>query len=79
MEVYKNEKKSIVVSKYDVNAIGVPVLFGASVFDDLLKIQDKQGVLKYVKRHLDQVAFSEFKNGKVDVNKEADIQKYLLS
>lgn len=79
IEIYENQNRKIVASKYDANSIGVPVLFDASKFADLLEIEGSAGALNYVKEHLEDVSFSDFKEGKLDVDTEVDVLKHRLS
>lgn len=44
---FKGEPEQIIASKYGKNKLGVPALFGADYFDDLMKLNSNKGA-KYI-------------------------------
>ncbi|MEQ8474620.1 nucleotidyltransferase family protein [Fulvivirga sp.] len=73
---FKKGEKSIIASKYGVG-FGVPVLFSGSVFDELLRLGDSEGALKFLKTNLERVAFVEFEKGNIDIDTPDDLLNHL--
>ena len=50
IEHFNKTKQNIVASKYD-DAVGVPVLFGKEMFDELMTIGDEEGARKVILKY----------------------------
>lgn len=66
----------IVASSYG-DALGVPVLFHRSVFDELLTIGDHEGARTIVNKNRDRVATVTFPDGAFDIDTEDDYRRLL--
>ena len=63
--------KQIVASTYAGSA-GTPVLFGSSLFGELLALSGAEGAKKLLTRHPDQLAAVAFPEGAIDIDTEDD-------
>ncbi|MBL0742392.1 nucleotidyltransferase family protein [Chryseolinea lacunae] len=72
---YRDSNSAVVASFYSGSA-GVPALFGKVLFDDLLKIEDREGAKKIIQQNANQLATIDFPEGAVDLDTPADVQKF---
>ncbi len=75
--VFKKSSKPIIVSKYQNDSYGVPVLFNLSEFQNLQQISDEAGALNYVKSNLEKTEYAYFHEGNLDIDTPDDMSKYL--
>lgn len=68
--------RPIIASKYK-EGFGVPVLFSSSLFQDLLKLDDRHGALKFLKQNMDKCSFVDFKKGNIDIDTPDDLLNHL--
>ncbi len=66
--------KPIVACAYN-NTVGVPVLFGRSLFGELLLLQGHQGAKNILKNHEDVIVSIPFKMGGIDVDTLEDYER----
>jgi molybdenum cofactor cytidylyltransferase len=67
--------KPIVASSY-ADTLGVPALFGRSVFQELLSVGDKAGAKSVVLRNRERVASLSFPEGQIDIDTWEDWKKF---
>lgn len=65
---------SIVVSKYK-NSQGPPCYFDNKYFEELTFLNDDEGAKSVIKKHLNEVAFTDFLNGEVDIDTPSDLTR----
>jgi molybdenum cofactor cytidylyltransferase len=71
--IYYFTNKPIVASSYQ-NTIGVPALFQAQLFPELVKLQPFAGAKSVIQRYLDVVEILDFPSGEVDIDTPQDYQ-----
>jgi len=64
----------IVASEYQ-DTIGIPAIFPRKFFDDLLKIQDKEGAKCVLQDHKAKCLMVPFSGGEIDIDRPADLLK----
>ena len=69
--------KPIVASTYN-GTIGTPVLFHASLFEELKKLQGDAGAKKMLMHRLDEVETIAFPEGNIDIDTEIDYRNLLM-
>jgi molybdenum cofactor cytidylyltransferase len=78
MEIHGRTEKPAVVSQYASGSTGVPCLFAASLFPELLTLTGEQGAKRLVARLPDdQVAYVPFPKGDCDIDTPEDWQRTL--
>jgi molybdenum cofactor cytidylyltransferase len=65
----------IIASRYQ-NTLGVPSLFKASVFSDLLGLADEAGASKLIRSHPEKVEAVDFPDGAIDLDTPDDVTRY---
>ena len=63
----------ITASRYN-DTLGVPAVFAASLFDELLRLEGDQGARKVIAAHHDHTTIVDFPEGSVDVDTPEDAQ-----
>lgn len=74
VEASDTSDKTIVVSEYD-NVRGVPVLFHFDHFDELARLQGKEGAKTILKKYQDCILRVPFPRGNIDVDTPEDYSK----
>ncbi len=74
VEVQIKTKKQIVASRYS-ETIGVPTLFMRGIFDELLELENDTGAKPIIKKHFDNLAFSDAPEAGFDVDTVEDFEK----
>jgi molybdenum cofactor cytidylyltransferase len=77
IHIQKDNPKPIVASTYN-GTIGTPVLFHASLFEELKKLQGDAGAKKMLMHRLDEVETVEFPDGNIDIDTEIDYRNLLM-
>ena len=75
---YEETKALIVACEYE-NTLGVPALFSAKLFPELLALEFSHGAKTLIKKHREQVVSVEFPEGAFDIDTPEDYQKLLQS
>jgi len=73
---YQTTGKSIIASGYD-NTFGPPVFFHKRFFPELMQLNGDVGAKAVIKEHADEVELVLFPQGSIDIDTEADYQKFL--
>jgi molybdenum cofactor cytidylyltransferase len=68
----------IVACSYS-DTIGVPALFGKSLFPELLSLKGEEGGKKVLLKHKDSVAAIPFPSGEIDIDTAADYDELIRS
>lgn len=74
ISVHRDGGKTIVACMYN-GAVGTPVYFNHSYFNDLLKLTGDTGAKKIILKEPDNVGFVEFPQGDIDIDTEQDYVK----
>lgn len=74
MAAHREEGNRITVSSYD-DQWGVPMIFPASFFSELKRLDGDAGAKKIVMQHMEQAQFVSFPKGNFDIDTEEDYQK----
>jgi molybdenum cofactor cytidylyltransferase len=72
--IQSKSEKGIVASAYN-DTIGVPVLFDACYFEELLQLKGDEGAKKLLLKHPDDVVMIPFPLGSVDIDTIEDYEK----
>lgn len=75
IDTYLEKKCKIVACRY-ASTIGTPVLFGKSLFHEILKIPDDKGALGVVRKYKDLVVEVSFPGGEFDIDTMEDYREY---
>ncbi len=67
--------QEIIASRYH-DTLGVPALFKASVFSELLKLSDEAGASKLIRNHPEKVEAVDFPDGAIDLDTPDDVAQY---
>lgn len=67
--------QEIIASRYH-NTLGVPALFKASVFSELLALGDEAGASKLIRSHPEKVKAVDFPDGAIDLDTPDDVTRY---
>jgi molybdenum cofactor cytidylyltransferase len=73
---YWSTQPSIVASTYQ-NTVGVPALFHAALFPELMQLNQLEGAKKVIQRHRHAVVTVDFPEGAIDIDTPQDYQRYL--
>ncbi len=73
---YQSSKSKIIASYYS-GAAGVPVLFDASLFNEIFMLPDEQGAKKIIQQHPDLLSTIDFPKGIVDLDTLEDYEEFL--
>lgn len=76
MLTHEQTGKPIVASGYSKTE-GVPVLFGKTIFDKLLALQNEQGAKKIIKENYSAVAVVDFPLGEIDLDTPEEYDIFL--
>lgn len=74
--IYETTDRPIVASTYE-NTVGVPALFQAKLFPELINLHPSAGAKIIIQRHLDSVAIFDFPPGAIDLDSPQDYQLML--
>ena len=74
IDVYYLTGKAIVASKY-AGTCGVPALFSAKFFPEMLNLKTAKGAKQIIKNYAHQVATVDFAKGEIDIDTFADYQR----
>lgn len=74
IDVYYLTGKAIVASKY-ADTCGVPALFSAKIFPEMLNLKTAKGAKQIIKNYAHQVATVDFPKGEIDIDTFADYQR----
>jgi len=69
----QNSRRPIVASAYG-DTLGIPALFDATMFPQLLDLQGDMGAKKIIQRYGDKVASVAFPEGKIDIDTQGEYQ-----
>jgi molybdenum cofactor cytidylyltransferase len=75
--IYRLTNRAIVASAYQ-HTVGVPALFQAKLFPELIDLDQLEGAKTVIQRHLDGVETLDFPQGMIDIDTPDDYQ-WLLS
>lgn len=73
---YARKKNPIIASRY-AGIYGVPALFSADLFPELLSLSGNRGASGIIKAHMDEVAAVDFPQGQMDIDTGEDWDKLL--
>lgn len=76
LELQSQQLSGITACIYE-EIIGVPAIFSATFFPDLLNLQGDTGARKIIQQHLNQVKTISFPKGKIDIDEPQDLEKLL--
>ena len=71
---FRREKSLIAACKYQ-NTIGVPALFSAEMFSELLYLERDEGAKKIIKKHIEKTFFIEAQEAAFDIDTFQDYEK----
>ncbi|MDJ0597748.1 MAG: nucleotidyltransferase family protein [Crocosphaera sp.] len=71
---YQTQKKPIIACNY-ADTYGVPVLFQANFFSELVSLQEKGGAKKIINKYKKDVFFISFSQGIIDIDTPEDYHK----
>lgn len=74
---FRNSEKLIVASSYNVTDVGVPILFGRSLFNDLVEIGDSEGAKGIMKKYMNQILQVPFPQGAIDLDTLEDYNTFI--
>ncbi|MDJ0556448.1 MAG: nucleotidyltransferase family protein [Microcoleaceae cyanobacterium MO_207.B10] len=78
IDVYYLKGKSIVACKY-AGTCGVPALFSAKFFPEMLNLKTAKGAKQIIKNSPEQVTTVDFPKGAIDIDTFADYQQLILT
>jgi molybdenum cofactor cytidylyltransferase len=78
VDEFQSTRSAIVASFYS-GQNGVPVLFGRSMFKDLLAIEDQQGAKKIISQNPTLVKSVDFPQGEVDLDTPEDLKRFRMA
>jgi molybdenum cofactor cytidylyltransferase len=73
---YEETNAPIVACEYE-NTLGVPALFSANIFPDLLTLEPSHGAKTLLKKHRQRVISVEFPEGAFDIDTPEDYEKFI--
>ena len=76
INTYKETGKPIVASNYG-EAIGPPAFFHQSFFTELMQLKGDEGAKKIIQQHKEEVATILFPQGRIDIDRKEDYEKFL--
>ncbi len=76
MAKYEETSALIVACEYE-NTLGVPALFAAEIFPELLALESSDGAKTLIKKHREQVASVPFPGGAFDIDTPEDYRKLI--
>ena len=71
-----NDEHRIIASSYD-DIVGVPAVFGAEHFDDLMKLKGDEGAGRWLRSRPDDVTTISIDNASLDIDTPADVARLL--
>jgi molybdenum cofactor cytidylyltransferase len=74
--IHSSTCSSIIASRYQ-NTIGVPALFHATLFSELIDLPASEGAKTVIQRYLNTVIAIDFAQGAIDVDTPENYQQYL--
>jgi molybdenum cofactor cytidylyltransferase len=74
--LYRSTNQSIIASMYQ-DTIGVPALFQAKLFPELVQLDQLEGAKKVIQRHLSSTTTVDFPEGAIDLDTPRDYQALL--
>jgi len=74
IKLWRTQSKPIVASSYS-ETLGVPALFDASCFDELLQLADDSGAKPIIFKNADRVSDFPFAEGATDIDTPTDYEK----
>lgn len=75
IDKYKSTRAPVVASAYS-NVLGVPVLFDASLFDGIRRIDDAHGARQIIDKNKANAQRIAFQGGELDIDTPEDYQRY---
>ncbi|HEX7016910.1 MAG TPA: nucleotidyltransferase family protein [Cyclobacteriaceae bacterium] len=75
IDKYKSTRAPVVASAYS-NVLGVPVLFDASLFDGIRRIDDAHGARQIIDKNKANAQRVAFPGGELDIDTPEDYQRY---
>jgi molybdenum cofactor cytidylyltransferase len=75
VDKYRSTHASVVASAYS-GILGVPALFGASLFPEIRRIDDKQGARQIIDKNKAGAQQVPFPGGEMDIDTPEDYQRY---
>lgn len=75
---YTRTLKPIIASEYG-DVIGVPALFGKSLFHELMHLKGDVGARNIIQHHKNDVATVQFRKGKIDIDTKEDYDALNIS
>ncbi len=76
IDVYYLTGKAIVACEY-AGTFGVPALFSAKIFPEMLNLKTAKGAKQIIKNYADQVATVDFPKGEIDIDTLADYEQLI--
>ncbi|MFC5407875.1 NTP transferase domain-containing protein [Larkinella bovis] len=76
VQVYQETGKGIVAAGY-ADSLGVPALFDRKYIHELLSLEGDTGARNVIKSHPDDCAEVPFSSGKVDLDTDQDVERFL--
>lgn len=76
IEKFEKNNRSIVASRY-ADTPGVPALFSAKLFPELLALEARAGAKQLIKKHLSETEIVSFPKGAIDVDTPTDYENLL--
>ena len=64
----------VVASRYE-NSVGIPALFKADMFEELLALKGEAGAKKIIQKNADQISYLDFEKGGIDIDTPEDYQQ----
>jgi molybdenum cofactor cytidylyltransferase len=74
IQVHQATNQSIVASRYS-DTLGVPALFAASHFQDLMALEGEKGARVLFKKYPEEIALVTFEHGNIDIDTAQDYQR----
>ncbi len=74
IERRQQSRKQIIASRYE-NSAGIPALFGAELFTEILALRGETGAKKIIQKDTGRVGYLDFEKGGIDIDTPEDYQQ----
>ena len=75
IDTYRNTSANLIASGYS-DTYGVPAIFGAEFFDDIMALNDEDGAKRVLKKHEDVLTVLDCPEGAVDIDTPQDYANF---
>ena len=78
VEAHRGTRRHVIASSYGGN-VGVPALFGRSLFPELIRLEGAAGAKQVLRRHASEAYLIPFSEGELDIDTPDDYSRLIAS